>query len=303
MKKNNFLNIIFTLLFLSSALLGSGLKDLKKRVAVVSFKDKANYGHNIGNGIADMLVTSLVESKKFIVIERSELDKIMQEQGLGMSGAVTPQSAAKVGKLLGVELMITGSVSEFGTKKDKIGGGLSTLSGFNLGVSSETARSVVDIRLVNTSTGEIISASSAEGEESSKSLDNVGVTGINFRNSSTWDKTILGKAARESVEKCVEIIVDGMKNLPWQGKVIKANSDGTVFMKPGSVAGVKPGMKFVVYRPGEELIDPDTGISLGSEEMKIGKVEVISDVAGGKACKAIIKGGANFATGDLVRIK
>ncbi len=303
MKKNNFLNIIFTLLFLSSALLGSGLKDLKKRVAVVSFKDKANYGHNIGNGIADMLVTSLVESKKFIVIERSELDKIMQEQGLGMSGAVTPQSAAKVGKLLGVELMITGSVSEFGTKKDKIGGGLSALSGFNLGVSSETARSVVDIRLVNTSTGEIISASSAEGEESSKSLDNVGVTGINFRNSSTWDKTILGKAARESVEKCVEIIVDGMKNLPWQGKVIKANSDGTVFMKPGSVAGVKPGMKFVVYRPGEELIDPDTGISLGSEEMKIGKVEVISDVAGGKACKAIIKGGANFATGDLVRIK
>ncbi len=303
MKKNNFLNIIFTLLFLSSALLGSGLKDLKKRVAVVSFTDKANYGHNIGNGIADMLVTSLVESKKFIVIERSELDKIMQEQGLGMSGAVTPQSAAKVGKLLGVELMITGSVSEFGTKKDKIGGGLSALSGFNLGVSSETARSVVDIRLVNTSTGEIISASSAEGEESSKSLDNVGVTGINFRNSSTWDKTILGKAARESVEKCVEIIVDGMKNLPWQGKVIKANSDGTVFMKPGSVAGVKPGMKFVVYRPGEELIDPDTGISLGSEEMKIGKVEVISDVAGGKACKAIIKGGANFATGDLVRIK
>ncbi len=303
MKKNNFLNIIFTLLFLSSALLGSGLKDLKKRVAVVSFTDKANYGHNIGNGIADMLVTSLVESKKFIVIERSELDKIMQEQGLGMSGAVTSQSAAKVGKLLGVELMITGSVSEFGTKKDKIGGGLSALSGFNLGVSSETARSVVDIRLVNTSTGEIISASSAEGEESSKSLDNVGVTGINFRNSSTWDKTILGKAARESVEKCVEIIVDGMKNLPWQGKVIKANSDGTVFMKPGSVAGVKPGMKFVVYRPGEELIDPDTGISLGSEEMKIGKVEVISDVAGGKACKAIIKGGANFATGDLVRIK
>jgi len=303
MKKIKLLHIILALFFLSSALISSDLKNLKKRVAVVAFTDKARYGHNIGSGMADMLVTSLVESKKFIVVERNELDKIMQEQGLGMSGAVTAQSAAKVGQLLGVELIITGSVSEFGTKKDKIGGGLSALSGFNLGVSSETARSVVDIRLVNTSTGEIITASSAEGEESSKSLDNVGVTGINFRNSSTWDKTILGKAARESVEKCVEIIADGMKSLPWQGKIIKANADGTVFMKPGSVAGVKPGMKFSVYRPGEELIDPDTGISLGSEEMKIGKVEVVSDVAGGKACKAIIKGGANFATGDLVRIK
>ena len=303
MKKINLLHILLALLFLSGNLISSDLENLKKRVAVVSFTDKANYGHNIGSGIADMLVTSLVESKKFIVIERNELDKIMQEQGLGMSGAVTAQSAAKIGQLLGVELMITGSVSEFGTKKDKIGGGLSALSGFKLGVSSETARSVVDIRLVNTSTGEIISASSAEGEESSKSLDKVGVTGIDFHNSSTWDKTILGKAARESVEKCVEIISDGMKNLPWQGKIIKANADGTVFMKPGSAAGVKPGMNFVVYHPGEELIDPDTGISLGSEEMMIGKVEVISDVAGGKACKAIIKGGSNFATGDLVRIK
>ena len=303
MKKNKLLNILLTVLIFSSALFSSDLTNLKKRVAVVSFTDKARYGHNIGSGIADMLVTSLVESKKFIVIERNELNKIMQEQGLGMSGAVTAQSAAKVGKLLGVELIITGSVTEFGTKKDKIGGALSKLSGFNLGISSETARSVVDIRLINTTTGEIVTASSAEGEESSKSLDNVGVSGINFRNSSTWDKTILGKAARKSVSKCVEIIVDGMESLPWQGKIIKANADGTVFMKPGSRAGVTPGMKFSVYRPGEELIDPDTGISLGSEEMMIGKVEVISDVAGGKACKALIKSGANFATGDLVRIK
>jgi curli biogenesis system outer membrane secretion channel CsgG len=303
MRKVKILSTLLAMVLLTTSLFSSDLKNLKKRVAVVSFTDKANYGHNIGNGIADMLVTSLVESKKFIVIERNELDKIMQEQGLGMSGAVTPQSAARIGKLLGVELIITGSVSEFGTKKDKIGGALSKLSGFNLGISSESARCVVDIRLVNTTTGEIIAASSAEGKESSKSLDNVGVSGINFRNSSTWDKTILGKAARKSVKKCVKIIINSMQALPWQGKIIKANADGTVFMKPGSQAGVTAGMSFVVYRPGEELIDPDTGISLGSEEMMIGKIEVISDVAGGKACKAIIKGGSNFTTGDLVRIK
>jgi curli biogenesis system outer membrane secretion channel CsgG len=300
-EKINLTRILIILLCCFTVLVGQDLKNLKKRVAVTEFSDKANYGHNIGSGIADMLVTALVESKKFIVIERNELDQILKEQGLGLSGSVTPQSAAKVGQLLGVELIITGSVSEFGTKKDKIGGGLSELSGFNLGVSSETARSVVDIRLVNTSTAEIITAKSAEGEESSKSLDNVGITGINFSNSSTWDKTILGKAARQSVNKCVDIIVDGMKKIPWQGKIIKANEDGTVFMKPGSDAGIVPGMQFWIFRPGEELIDPDTGISLGSEEIKIGKVEVISDVAGGKACKAVIKSGSAFQTGDLVR--
>lgn len=303
MKLLNIKNVIFFLLFLSSLILGQNLENLKKRVAVVSFSDKAGYGNNIGNGIADMLVTSLVESNKFIVIERNELEKIMNEQGLGMSGAVTPQSAAKVGQLLGVELIITGSVSEFGTKKDKVGGALGDFGGFNIGVSSETARSVVDIRLVNTSTGEIITAKTAEGEESSKSLDNVGVQGINFNNSSTWDNTILGKAARKSVEKCADIITEGMSNIPWQGKVIKENEDGTIFLKPGSDGGVEKGMKFWIYRPGEDLIDPDTGISLGSETMKIGQVEVISDVAGGKACKAIIKSGSNFMTGDFVRLK
>ena len=122
-------------------------------------------------------------------------------------------------------------------------------------------------------------------------------------NSSTWDKTILGKAARQSVEKCVKYIKKGMKKIPWQGKIIKANPDGTVFMKPGSQAGVAPGMQFWVYRPGEDLIDPDTGISLGSEESKIGKIEVVADIGGGKACKAIIKGGSGFNTGDFVRLK
>ena len=301
--KTPFYKILLLSLVTFSFLFSQDLANLKKRVAVVDFEDMAGYGHNIGNGLSDMLVTALVESKKFIVIERDELNQVMQEQGLGMSGAVTPQSAAKVGQLLGVELIITGSVTEFGTKEDKVGGALSNLSGFNLGVSTETARSVVDIRLVNTTTGEILAANKAEGEESSKSLDNVGVSGINFRNSSTWDKTILGKAARQSVEKCVEVITKNMADIPWQGKIIKANTDGTLFMKPGSVAGVTQGMTFWVYRPGEALIDPDTGLSLGSEEMKIGKIEVVSDVAGGKACKAIVKSGSNFDTGDLVRTK
>lgn len=302
-KMKNISILLILLIALSTHLFAQDLEGLKKRVAVVAFKDKARYGHNVGSGIADMLTTALVESKKFTVVERNELDKVLKEQGLGQSGLVTQQSAAQIGKLLGVELLVTGSVSEFGTKKDKVGGALRQLSGFNIGVSSETARCVVDIRLVNTSTGEIITATKAEGEKSSKSLDNVGLDGINFRNSSSWDKTILGQAARLSIEKCVEMIHSGMATIPWQGKIIKANPNGTIYMKPGSAAGVKPGMVFSIYRPGEELIDPDTGLSLGSEEMKIGSIQVVSDVASGKACKAIIKSGSGFATGDFVRIK
>lgn len=293
---------VLVLLFASIQIFAQDLSALKKRIAVIEFEDKAGYGHNVGRGVADMLVTSLVESEKFLVIERAELDEILKEQGLGMSGAVTPQSAAKVGQLLGIEMMLTGSVTEFGSKQDKVGGGIGSIGGFNLGVKKTSARVTVDIRMVDVNTGEITLAKSAEGDDSSTGLDNVGIEDINFHNSSTWDNTQLGKASREAIEQCVEYIIDGMEEVAWQGKIIKA-SGTTIYMKPGSKGGVQAGMVFSIYRPGEELIDPDTGLSLGSEESKIGQIQVTGDVGDGRAAKAIVKSGTGFQTGDLIRVK
>jgi curli biogenesis system outer membrane secretion channel CsgG len=294
--------ICFLIILFIIPVFAGDLQGLKKRIAVVDFEDRSGWGHNIGTGLADMLVTELVKTNQFMVIERQELNKILEEQGLGMSGAVTPQSAAQVGKLLGVELMVMGSVSEFGEKKSGMGGSIGKL-GIGGKFTKREARAVVDIRLVNTSTGEIVLAESAEGEESSKGLDKIDVGDIDFGNPTHWDKTILGKASRKSVDKCVKHISKAMDKIPWEGKVIKANTDGTLYMKPGSAGGVKQGMEFAVYSQGEELIDPDTGISLGSEEQKIGMVKVVQDIGDGKACKAIIVNGTGFKTGDLVRTK
>jgi curli biogenesis system outer membrane secretion channel CsgG len=292
----------FLIILFSLQLSADDLQGLKKRIAVVDFEDKSGWGHNIGTGLADMLVTDLVKSKQFMVIERQELAKIMEEQGLGMSGAVTPQSAAQVGQLLGVELMVMGSVSEFGEKKSGLGGSVGKL-GIGGKFTKRKARAVVDIRLVNTSTGEIVLAEKAEGEDGSTGLDNIRVEDIDFGNPTYWDNTILGKASRKAIDKCVKYISKTMEKIPWQGKIIKANDDGTVYMKPGSVGGVKIGMEFAVYSKGEELIDPDTGLSLGSEEQMIGKVKVAQDIGDGKACKAIVVSGTGFKTGDVVRTK
>jgi hypothetical protein len=200
-------------------------------------------------------------------------------------------------------MIVTGSVSEFGEKKSKVGGGIGSLGGFNIGVATKTARVAVDIRIVNVNTGEIIMAKSAKGEDSSTGLDRVGIEDINFHNSNTWDNTQLGKASRLAINQCVDYITQGMSGMPWEGKIIKATDAGMVFMKPGSKGGVKPGMVFSVYRPGEELIDPDTGLSLGTEEMKIGEIEYTADVADGRAGKAKVKSGTGFQRGDLIRIK
>jgi curli biogenesis system outer membrane secretion channel CsgG len=280
---------------------------LKKRVAVMDFEDKTGHGGwHIGSGMADMLTTALVKSGKFMVIERQQLDKIMKEQSLGMSGAVTAQSAAQVGKLLGVELMVTGSVNEFGEKSSKVGGSVGSsvskgMFGLNkLGVETKTARVGLDVRLVNTTTGEIVAAEGFAEDESKKGVD-VGTDDFNFSNDTRFDQTLAGKATRKAVNKIVDMITGAMDKVAWTGMVLKINADQTLMLKPGALGGVKVGDKFTVYSKGEEVIDPETGLSLGSEESQAGTIEVID--AKDQYAKAKILTGSGLKEKDLVREK
>lgn len=271
---------------------------LKKRIAVARFEDRSGSGWNhIGDGVSDMLVTALVKSGQFLVLERQEMEKVVQEQQFSNSSMVTPETAAKLGKILGAELFIVGSVSEFGVKESSVGGGVSLFGGK---VSSRTARAVVDIRLVNVTTGEIIAAEQQEGEETSRGLS-VRFEDIDFSNANSWNDTDIGKAARAAVDGCVKLIKENMEKIPWSGKILRLNPDGTVLIKPGSEGNVKSGMEFAIYHVGEDIIDPDTGLSLGSEETKIGRIRVTEDMLKGKAAKATILEGKDFQVGDIVR--
>ncbi|MDI6739827.1 MAG: CsgG/HfaB family protein [Candidatus Edwardsbacteria bacterium] len=279
---------------------------LKKRIAVMDFEDKTGHGGwHIGSGMADMLTTALVKSGKFMVIERQQIEKVMQEQAMGQTGAITAQSAAQVGKVLGVELMVMGSVNEFGEKESSVGGNIGgrlgggMLGGLNrVGVNTKTARVGTDIRLVNTSTGEIVAAEGIAEEESKKGVD-VGTDDFSFSNDASFDNTLAGKATRKVVNKVVELITMSMAKVPWAGKILLINPDKTVMIKPGAQGGVKVGDVFTVYAVGEEVIDPETGLSLGAEETKAGAIEVI-DVKD-QFAKAKIVSGTGFKKLDSVR--
>ena len=106
----------------------------KKRVAVMNFDYatvqsgvQAIFGANqdIGKGIADLLVDKLVNDGTYSVIERKMLDKIIAEQNMSNSDRFDSNSAAKIGKLLGVDAIIVGSITQFGRddKKTNVGGG------------------------------------------------------------------------------------------------------------------------------------------------------------------------------------
>ncbi len=277
---------------------------LKKRVAVFTFENKARSGSHWwdgkdpGDGMADMLTTDLVKSGKYVVIERQEIAGILDEQKLGQSGLVTPESAVQMGKLLGVELAVMGAVTEFGWTKGGTGG---RIKGIGIGVKKQTATVAIDVRFVNTTTGEILAAENVRKEKSSGGISISTPKGA-FNNRNDFDSSLIGKATRECVDSMLDLIDKQMEQLPWEGKIILVK-EADIYIKPGSDAGVNIGDTFAVYSEGQELIDPDTGISLGSEETKIGSIEVTSIISGGKAAKATVKMGSGFKKGDLVRLK
>ena len=91
----------------------------KRLIGVVAFDVKAPYAAaRLGDTATDILVTELFKSGKFIIVERGQLDKVLAEQKLGQSGAIDARTAAQVGKVLGLSAIVTGSVSQFGVKKE-----------------------------------------------------------------------------------------------------------------------------------------------------------------------------------------
>jgi curli biogenesis system outer membrane secretion channel CsgG len=141
----------------------------KPRVAVLEFKNKADnqwWYRGGAEAAQDVFVTELVKSGKFRVVEREQLAALMQEKNLTLSGDVDPKTAVKIGKLLGVNYLLTGAVTEYGvTDKSAHGSGVRRLPGFSAGKRSFTA--AMNARLIDTNTGEIVWADEATAEESS----------------------------------------------------------------------------------------------------------------------------------------
>ena len=116
----------------------------KKRVAVFDFDyatvqsySSAMFGTNVdvGRGMSDLTVKYLVQDGTYSVIDRKAMDKILAEQNFSNSDRANPNSAAKLGKMLGVDAIIVGSVTQFGndTKNTNVGGGGGDWGGYGIG--------------------------------------------------------------------------------------------------------------------------------------------------------------------------
>ncbi len=291
---------------LSLAVLHSAGAQDRKRVAVMNF-DYATVRTNVntlfggdqdvGKGIADILVDRLVSDGAYSVIERKELDKVLGEQNFSNSDRADASTAARIGRVLGVDAIVIGSITQFGNddkKTDVAGGGVANrLSKFGIGgVSRSKATAVVQItaRMIDTSTAEILASVQGRGEESKNGTGILGTSGtyggmgagaLDMR-SKNFRETILGAA----VNKAVSDVANGLdqkaaalptKTLQIDGLVADASADGTVIVNVGSAAGVKVGSQLLVKRIGKEIHDPATGKVIRRIEDSIGTL-TITDV-------------------------
>ncbi|NTS77610.1 peptidoglycan-binding protein [Catenovulum sp. SM1970] len=187
---------------------------LKARVAVARFTDKSNNRHwwskEIGDGMADQLTTALVQTNRFIVLERANLDVVLAEQDLAVAGRVSSSTAAAYGEIEGAEIVVLASVTEFSDDNSgaRVGG-----SGFlgdmvqSVSAGFKGTHMAIDLRLVDTRTSRILSVASVEG--GSKDF-NLSAAAYNFggslvgSNISGWSNTPKEKALREVISKAVE---------------------------------------------------------------------------------------------------
>ena len=272
-------------LMLAAALVGapsSVFAQAKIRIAVSNFENNSTWswwGDNLGRAAADELATQLVQTGKYTVIERAQLEAILQEQNLGASGAVTSATAAKVGKLLGVQLLLTGSITAFSIKRTSIG-----MRG--IGGSYSNAESKIDARLVNTDTGEVMIVAVGQGN---KRMGGGYFKGVSAEQ--TFDQGAAQEALRPAVEQVVVKLSEQTASLQSmtpaapEGQIVSTRA-GSYYINRGAGAGVKVGQKFEVHHLVDEIKDAD-GRLLDKVIEQTGVLEVTQVLANSAVCKLV----------------
>ncbi len=110
----------------------------KSKIAIIEFSDLEGNKIKMGKYIAEELTTRLFKTKKFDVVERSMLEKILKEQQLSLTGLLDEESAKQLGKILGVDAICSGTITDL----------------------SNTIK--INARLVSTETGSLFSVASIE---------------------------------------------------------------------------------------------------------------------------------------------
>lgn len=200
--------VVSIVVMLCIAFAGTAFAEGKPRLAVLRFTNNTHaywWKHGVGAELSDMLTNELASTKKFSLVERKEIDKVISEMKLNQSGLVDESTVGKLGRIKGAQYLIMATVSSFEENTDKKGGGLSFM-GFSIGAKSAKAYVAVDLKVVDAETSEVVDSRTIEATSESTShaisgtLFGVGGSGEEAK------KTPVGKAIRACVVNIAEYL-------------------------------------------------------------------------------------------------
>ena len=229
MKKiKTLLSVLLTIL-IALPLSAQEERTIKRKVAIGRFSNETQYAKGLfydkendpmRKQALDILTSKLASSGKFILLEREDLDIIVNEAGAEMNK-------------IGADYIILGSITEYGRKTE---GEQKVFSSSK----TQTVEAGVSIRLVEVSTGLIIYSDEAKGFAETTSKQTMGIGGA-----AGFDATLSDKAISAALSQLVENIINKCMDKPWKSYIL-TEEDGTYIISGGASQGLAAGDVFHV---------------------------------------------------------
>jgi curli biogenesis system outer membrane secretion channel CsgG len=238
------------------------VKRLKRKIAIGRFTNETLYGRALltgaqldamGRQTGDILSARLVETKRFIVLERPDIAAVTREGAIGG----TPQN------LVGANALIIGSLTEFGRQTEG-------QSGFLSRTKRQVARAKVDLRLIDPATGVAFFAASGTGEASTESG-----TVMGFGSKTAYDATLNDRAISAAIADVMNVLVNQLEARPWQSDVLDVDGRKVV-ISGGARQGLKPGQELAILTRGKSVKSQQTGFMIELPATEVARVRVIS---------------------------
>jgi curli biogenesis system outer membrane secretion channel CsgG len=287
--------IVFVVLLAAVAAPALVEAQAKPRVAVMPLQNNTTgrlFGDRLGEAASDEMTTALVKSNEFRVLERQQIQTLLAEQSLGMSGAIDAATAASVGRVLGVQLVVLGSITQFSVDQRSAGVG-------RLGVSASfaEAESMLDIRVVDVNTAEIIAVAAGQGR---KRFGGAQLRDINLQRD--FDAGLAQEALRPAIENAIaELLKQKSKLIAVQAAApamqIVGVRDGQIYVDSGENGGLKAGQRLNVMRVTDVIRDA-RGNVLDEVTERVATIEVVRVLSQSSICR-LVEGGV-VREGDRV---
>ncbi|RLA10647.1 MAG: hypothetical protein DRQ52_11020 [Gammaproteobacteria bacterium] len=260
--------------------LSSGQKKGKAVLAVGTIRLNRNGNNQLLGGetinrVTDDLIVKLDHTRRFDVLERQEIDQILDEKTF-TAAVQGGDLKASLKQLEGADYLVYGEINDF-----FIISKTTHIAALDTDQVTHTGIVEANLRMVDVHSGKIVATDKIRINKKLTSVNDQYEVQVN----------LLDQFTSDMVNKIVTRL--------YPIKVLGAAGDGAVYINSGKSRGLKAGDRYKVLRAGEVLIDPDTGIEFGKVETPIGEVE-LSEVEAGRS-QAIVISGEGIVAGDILR--